>query len=446
MERTEIPKKVVIVGGGFVGVRVALDLAKKNHSNIKIILVSDKPHFEYHATLYRVVTGRSPLEVCIPLAEIFKGKDVEIVEDTIIEVDLVKKILAGNSSSHYMYDYLVLALGSETSYFNLPGFKELSFGVKSITEALRLKRHIHEMFSSCVLATDKERECALHFVIVGGGATGVELAGELALYTKQLAEKHKLDQKLITIDLIQGPDRLLPSFSPDISKKAKERLEDVGVHVFLNKRVVKEDIETVYLKDMQMKTKTVIWTAGVKPHHLYQEIKGLSFDEKGKVIVDEFLQPQMSSRQSDPPVGGERVEGSHTSESVERDSSTRPDGLARNDNGVFVIGDAAATPFSGMAQTAVHQGSFIADLIAKKIAGVKPLTYHPQKPFYAIPIGPSWAMFLTDSIKLFGIFGWWMRRLMDLQFFFSILPLSKALLAFQSDKTLWEQCPICSKA
>ena len=442
----EVTNKIIIVGGGFGGVRAALDLAKNKLPSTKIILISDKPHFEYHASLYRVVTGRSPLEVCIPLSEIFKSKDVEVVEDTITEVDLKRRKLVGNSSSHYTFDYLVLALGSETSYFDLPGFKKYAFGFKSITDALALKRHMHEMFSSCILATDKEKECSLKFVIVGGGATGVELSGELAIYTKTLAKKHQLDPKLITIDLIQGSDRLLPSFSPQISQEVKLRLEELGVHVWLNKRVMKEDIETVYLKDMQMKTKTVIWTAGVVPNHLYKDIRGLTFDEKGKVIVDVFLHP-VSSRPS-PAMAG-CVEGSRSTESDSGGSSTTPStssGSARNDNveNVFVIGDAAATPYSGMAQTAVHQGSYVVDSIVKKILGVEPLKYRPKKPFYAVPVGENWGLFLSNSINVYGIIASWFRRLTDLQFFLSILPFYKAIAAYRSDGVLWESCPICS--
>lgn len=403
---SQIPKKIVVVGGGFGGIRTALDLSKKNLPNTKIILISDKPHFEYHAGLYRIVVGRSPLEVCIPLRDIFQGKHVEVVEDTINEVDLKEKRLGGTSGSRYNFDFLVLALGSETSYFDLPGLKELSFGFKSISDALKLKRHIHEMFSSCVVATDKERECALRFVIVGGGATGVELACELALYTKKLAAKHALDNRLITIDLIDANDRLLRFLPPHISKCVVTQVEKLGVRILLNKRVVKKDIETVYLKDMQMRTKTVIWTAGVKPHYLYEQIKGLTFDEHGKVVVDESLQG--------------------------------------SDN-VFVIGDAAATAFSGMAQTAADQGSYVASVIAKKLRGETISPYPPKKPFYAIPIGSSRAVFVNNYVTLFGRVGWFLRRFADLQFFLSILPWNKALIAFQSDRVLWEQCPICSR-
>src|SRR3989344_8759292 len=116
--------KIIIIGGGFGGVRTALDLEAQKLSNTRIILISDKPHFEYYPTLYRVVTGSNPLEVCIPYREIFQNKELEIIEDTIEDVDLQTKTLTGKTGSYYRFDYLVLALGSETAYFDISGLAE----------------------------------------------------------------------------------------------------------------------------------------------------------------------------------------------------------------------------------------------------------------------------------------------------------------------------------
>src|SRR2546428_136764 len=120
-------KRIVIVGGGFGGIRATLDLAKKSPAGVKIILISDKNHFEYYPALYKIATGKSPIEVCIPLSEVFKNKNVEIIQDKITAVDSVKKILKGESGSNYSFDFLSLALGSETAFFNVPGLQELSF-------------------------------------------------------------------------------------------------------------------------------------------------------------------------------------------------------------------------------------------------------------------------------------------------------------------------------
>ncbi len=400
------PVRIVIVGAGFGGIRAALDLAARRLPNATITLVSDKPHFEYHAALYRVVTGRSPLEVCVSLREIFAGKNVDVVEDRIEGVNLAERTLMGSSGSRYACDYLVLALGSETAYFGIPGLPELSFGFKTIPEALRLKAHLHDIMSKCEASGLDEKVCATHIVVVGGGASGAELAGELAVYLRAVAVEHGLDPTLITIDLIEAAPRLLPALPQDISRRAYNRLHRVGVNIFLNRAIVREEIETVHLKDMQLKTKTLIWTAGVTPNRLYREIAGLALDKKNRVIVNEFLE-----------------------------SAGFPN--------VFVIGDAAATPFAGMAQTAIRDGRYAAYVITRRVLGLPAHSYVPKPTSHAIPLGGGWAAVRIGSLRIYGRLGWWLRRAADLRYFLSILPFGKALTAWRSHKTLCESCSIC---
>lgn len=401
-----MPKKIVIVGGGFGGIRCALDLAKKAPKDTKIVLLSDKHHFEYSPSLYRVVSGNSPLEVCIPLDEIFKNTNVEVVRDKIIAADLVKKTLKGESGSNYTFDTLILALGSETAYFNVEGLKELAFSFKSINEALKLKRHLHELFESHLMDTKEEAVSNLHILIVGGGATGVELAGELIYYMQKIARIHKIDPSLITIDLIEAAPRLVPALPEQTSNKVFKRLHSCGVNIFLNRTVMKEDIEQVFLKDMTLKSKTVIWTAGVKVNHLYSEILGLEFDKKGRVIVGEFLEPK---------------------------------GMQN----IFVLGDAASTPYAGLAQTAIFDGSFLATNIVNKLKGKQMAQYKAHKIAYAIPVGPFWAACSIGGIRFYGIFAWCLRQLVGLRFFVSILPISKAFDVFLGSKKICESCEVC---
>lgn len=391
------PAKIIIIGGGFAGIRVALTLDRAKIPGSKIILLSDKPHFEYNPTLYRVVTGRSPLQVCIPLRDIFDGTRVEVLEDTIEHVNLAEKSLSGKSTARYHYDFLVLALGSETNYFDIPGLKERAFGFKSISEALRLKRHLHKSLA----------ENNSQIVIVGGGATGIELAGELSAYTKKLGRLHDFNPSNLAIDLIEAAPRLAAGLPERFSEKIKARLQRLGVNIFLSRAVLREDLERVYLKDMELRTKTVIWTAGVKPNRLYAQIEGLALDQKGRVTVTERLE-------------------------------------ARGRADVFVAGDGAATPYSGMAQTALFDGEYIARAITARLQNKKVPAYQPKKPFYSIPAGPGWAATLIGDFAIYGRASWWLRRLADLRFFLSILPIRKALRAFWSESTLTESCPICT--
>lgn len=408
MSNNNVPHKILIVGGGFGGIRVALDLDAQRLPNTTITLVSNKTHFEYHAALYRVVTGRSPLEVCIPIEEMIKGTRVQFIHDTVTTVTPTESTLHGSSGSTYAFDTLILALGSETMYFDIPGLKDHSFGFTSISEALRLKRHLHEQLLACKISpTDKDDDvCRTHIVIIGAGASGTELAGELASYTRQMSRKHSIDPSLITIDLIEAAPRILPLMPEDMSERVLHRLRHLGVNIFLNRTVVKEEVEGVYLRDMQMKTKTVIWTAGAKPAHLYGTIPGLEYDKKGRVVVNEFLQ-------------------------------------AKGFPSIYVIGDGASTQYTGMAQTALHDASSISAVIAALMRGAHPPSYQPKKPFYAIPVGPGWAAVLMFNLKLYGRIGWWLRRIADLRFFLSVLSPTQALRAFQNGKTLCSTCAIC---
>ncbi len=402
-------KRIVIVGAGFGGIRLALDLARRRLPYTRIILISDKPHFEYHAALYRVVTGHSPLETCVPLREIFAHTPVELLEDRIVEINLEKKELKGNSGTRYEYETLVLALGSETEYFNIPGLKENSYGFKTVSEALALKRHLHEMMVAVSkVGTMDEKVKAAHFVVVGGGASGTEIAGDLAHYAKKIAVTHKLDASIVTIDVVEAAPRLVSMLLPKFSERVESRLRELGVNIFLNRAVVQEEVETVYLKDMQFKTQTLIWTAGIRAHRLLAATSNLGTDKKGRVVVDEYLR-------------------------------------AKNHEDVFAIGDAAATTYSGMAQTAIYDAHYVAERIAENTLGNHAwrLKYVPRKPWYVIPAGHHWAGAQIGKLLFFGRVGWFLRRLADFRAFTMLMPARKAISTFLSTSKFSETCPLC---
>lgn len=400
-------KRVVIVGGGFAGVMCALELGKLKLENVKIQLISDNPHFEYHAALYRVVTGRTPLEVCVPLREIFEGMEVEVLRDKVTSVDLGKQMLCGETQCDYHYDHLVLALGSETDYFGTPGLAERAFGFKSIDEALKLKRHLHEVIEAAGKEEKKdEKYDESTIVVIGGGPSGTELAGELAVYCRELASRHGLDPSFITIDLIQSPNRLVPQLSEESSRRIEEQVRRLGVNVYLNRRVLKEEVEQVFLKDMEMSSKTVIWAAGVTANRMHKQIQGLELDKGGKVVVDEQL----------------RAEGKQN---------------------VWVAGDGAAVSDSGMAWPAMKQGMTVGRNIAASLVGKSGVAYEISKPISAVPVGPGWAAVEFKGWKFYGTFGWWLRRWVDLWVFAQILPLKKAWTAWRYGQLLCESCEVC---
>ena len=403
------PKRVLIIGGGFGGVRTALRLAKEHLSNVIVTVVSDKHHFEYTPTLYELATGKSPMEMCIPLGDIFGRRKIEFVIDTITGGSVADKVLLGASGSRYRYDYLVLALGSETSYFGLPGIEENSFTLKSVETALKLKDHLHSLFGDHSRMSKGELMAQYQFVIVGGGPAGVELAGEIRTYARKLAKIHGVPQQFVTVDILQAAPRLLPTMTEAVSTAAVKRLDKLGINVILNRAVTSEDEKGVYMKDILLNSKTVIWTAGVKANHIYKTIAGLPLDKGGRVLVDEHLQVQGMSD-------------------------------------VFAIGDSAATPFAGTAQTAIYDGNYVGHVIANIMHEKTLPTHAPRITPYVVPIGDNWAIFTYKNTTLTGRPFWWLRRLIDLKFFLTILPAGKAFTIWRDGGVLCESCPTCLSA
>ena len=182
-------------------------------------------------------------------------------------------------------------------------------------------------------------------------------------------------------------------------------MRSLGVNVRKNRFVLSEDIEQVYLRDMQLKTKTVIWTAGVTANKLIRDA-GFSVNKLGRAEVDEHLH-------------------------------------AKGFENVYLAGDVADTKYSGMAQTALHDGAYIADAIEQHLKKKVCTLYEGAPVAYSIPVGPGWAGTMWRGLTFYGSFGWFLRRFADFKVFLSLLPFKKALNAFGSHKQTCEACPFC---
>lgn len=389
--------RVVIVGGGFGGVRAALSLANKR--GIEVKLISNQGYFEYHAALYRSATGRSPLEVAIPLRDFFAyAKNVEVLEDTIADIDKDNRKVTGESGSKYAYDALILALGNITEYYGIKGLKEYAYGVKTIHEALKLKRHLHEQ----LLNSESDR----NYIVIGAGATGVELSAELSAYLKKIRRKHKIS-RTFQIDLIEASPRALASMPEDFSAAVERRLKKMGVITHFNTPVKSETVDSVQLPQGPIHSHTVVWTAGVTNNPFFSKFPSIfRLGKVGRVEVDRYLKAA---------------------------------------EGIYVIGDSAVTPFSGMAQTALHDANFVVGNIIRKVKGQQMLAYKPKRPIYAIPVGSRWAAVLWGKARIYGRLGWILRRLADLRLYLTFLPLRKALTTWRYGFVDEEVCSVCKQ-
>ncbi|TXG77684.1 hypothetical protein E6P97_01380 [Patescibacteria group bacterium] len=388
-------KRVVIVGGGFGGVKLALDLCQDKR--FAITLVSDRPDFHNYPTLYLTATGGKRMISLIPLTELFDGKAVDIVIDPVAGLDRADKQIILKSKRRIPYDAVILSLGVVTNYFGIKGLEQYSHSIKSPESAEAFKAHIHRQ----LIDTGKPD---LNYIVVGGGPTGVELAGALPAYLRRTLEQHGLGKRRIHVDLVEAAPRLLPRSPRDVSRMVKRQLRRQGVKLFLDKTVQAQTTDALMINGKPVRSHTVIWTAGVANHPFFTE-QSFQISASRKVRVDQFLQAEP---------------------------------------GIYVIGDNADTPYSGMAQTALYDGKFIARNLRRIADGKDPKTYVAKRPVYVFPAGPRWAAVQWGWLRLYGFLGYILRSLADLVAYHDYEPWWKASRRWAALDDREESCPYCS--
>jgi NADH:quinone reductase (non-electrogenic) len=373
--------KVTIVGGGFGGVKAALELAKDKRN--EVTLISDKTDFQYYPALYSSATGHSHLESWVPLGTIFAGFDnIHVMLDTIISINPSGKRLLGRSGKSYSYQTCILALGTVTTYFGIKGLDTYAYGIKSAAEIKRLKQHLYEDIAE-YHTLDK------HYVIIGAGPTGVELAAALGSYIHRLCRKYNVKRHNIKIELIEAAPRVLPRMSERASRKVMRRLKDLGVHVQVGKAIEAATADDLIVSGKKIDSRTVIWTSGVANHPFYKEnADHFEFIPNGRVKVDEYM---------------------------------------RAGHDLYVIGDNAATKFTGLAQTALHDALFVAKNI-KRAQDRQPLhKYKAVMPPVVVPVGENWAIAEWHGMVVGGLIGSFLRIAADFIGYNDVLPIGQAL-------------------
>src|SRR6059058_2045810 len=235
-------KKIVIIGGGFGGLYAAKTLAK---TPVSITLVDRRNYHLFQPLLYQVATAAlNPSDIAAPIRAVLrKQKNVSVIMGDVQAIDTDRRIIT-MADGELAYDILIVATGATHSYFDHPEWEENAPGLKTIEDALEIRRRVLRAFEAAERETDTERQQAwLNFVIVGGGPTGVELAGALSEIARQtmIRDFRRINPSSARVILIEGNDRVLPPYPPDLSKKAEDQLRDLGVEVVTSAMVTNVD-------------------------------------------------------------------------------------------------------------------------------------------------------------------------------------------------------------
>jgi NADH dehydrogenase len=368
--------KVVIVGGGFAGLNAAKMLGRAG--NVDVLLLDRRNYHLFQPLLYQVaMAGLSPADIAAPIRSMLsRYPNVRVLQAEVHGVDFATKTVKADCVEA-PFDYLMLACGSLHSYFGHDEWEEFAPGLKSLEQATEIRRRVLVAYEEAERTTDRTlQKKLLTFVVVGGGPTGVELAGAIGEMSRFTLGKdfRNIDAKQARVILIEAGSRLLASFDEDQSSRAQRDLEKLGVQTWTNSRVTRVDADGVEIGHERIAAATVLWAAGVQASEVGKE-SGFEVDRQGRVMVE-------------------------------------PDLSVKGHPNVFVAGDQACflhqtgSPLPGTAPVAMQQGRYIARTILNEVAG------RPRKPFHfadkgqMATIGRSKAVLEIGKIKLAGWLAW----------------------------------------
>jgi NADH:ubiquinone reductase (H+-translocating) len=368
-------KRIVIIGGGFGGLKAAESLARLP---VEITLVDRKNHHTFQPLLYQVATaGLSPAEIAAPIREILAHhENVEVLLGEVVSFDLQQRIVKLHGFD-LAYDYLVVAAGASHAYFGHDEWEAFAPGLKTVEDALEIRRRVLLAFEMAERhAAITGEHLPLTFVVVGGGPTGVELAGTLAEITRRsLSDDFRnIDPKTTRIVLLEAGPSVLASYPEDLRESAKHQLERLGVEVRLNSAVTDVRLGEIYVGNDIVHATLVLWAAGVSASPLGRALGG-PFDRAGRVLVE-------------------------------------PDLSLPGHPEVFVIGDLASlkqaegTQLPGVAPVAMQEGKWVARQIAADLAGNSRAPFHYVDKGSLATIGRAAAVAQFGKVHISGLLAW----------------------------------------
>jgi len=367
-----INKKVVVIGAGFGGLQVAKSL--NNKPNIEVILVDKHNHHLFQPLLYQVATSAlSPAEIAAPIRSIFRySSNVKVMMDEALSIDAFTRTVK-LKNSELTYDYLILAPGSRHSYFGNSHWEDFAPGLKDLNDALAIRERLISSFEQAEKCDNSlDRKMYLTFVVIGGGPTGIEMAGAISEIARKtmMPDYPLIKSHEIKVILIEAGSRLLPSYPAELSDYTKHALESLGVEVILNSKVIAVDKESIRTDNMMINSVNKIWAAGNEASPLLKSLNA-EFDKMGRIKVTPFLNPD-------------------------------------DNDEIFVIGDAAycidanGKEVPGIAPVAIQQAKYVAQRILN--GSKKPFAYHDKG--MMATIGKAKAVSIIGKLKFKGFFAW----------------------------------------
>ena len=367
---------VVVIGGGFGGLKF---LQRARSSKIQFTLIDKQNHHLFQPLLYQVATAvLSPANIAFPIRRMFKNfKNVKVILDEATDINREDKTVTISSGEKIKYDQLVVSTGSRHSYFGNDDWSEYSNGLKGINDALQIRERLLRAFEKAENEKNIEkRNKYLNFVVVGGGPTGVEMAGSIAeiAYKNMKEEFRNFKSSDANVYLIEATEKILPMYSDRLSGKAEKYLIDFGVQVRTNEKVIKIEKDLVVTDKESIETDNVIWAAGNEASPIIKKLNTKT-DSEGRAIVD-------------------------------------PDCSIKEDGNVFVIGDAANyknknnSTLPGIAPVAIQQGKYLAKIIKNKTLKQdrKPFKYYDKG--MMATVGRYKAIGKIGNIEISGFIAW----------------------------------------
>jgi len=386
-------KQILILGAGYGGLRTALKLERllKQNVNWRILLVDRYDYHQLKTELHQVAAGTTSFEVVsIPIVRLVKNKNIDFFHAEATNVDFTQGVVT-TTRGKVRYDKMVIALGSETEFFGIPGLSKHALTLSSVEDARRIKTHIRDLFAQAKNEADEaQRQAMLTIVVGGGGFTGVELATELTDYVSKLCKQFEIALRETKLIVVEAGDTVLPGFDLKLVYRVQQVMKARGIRLMLKTPCVSVEHDSIKMKTGEkIQTRTLIWTGGVRACDLVAEA-GLKYGPRSRVVVNPFL------------------------ESVDH-------------SGVYVIGDNALVldpvtnrPLAPTAQLALQQADFAALNIYSEIKGVKRVGYIPRVAGQFVSLGGRNAVGWVWRFKVTGFVAWFLKRLTVVRYLYSL--------------------------